>query len=54
MSQGRLPLGNLLIHFSFLHHFQVPVTFATSKSDLLAKSGEFKDRLKTKTPYFTK
>lgn len=44
MRQKSLPLGNLLIHFPFsLFH----VTFATSKSDLLAESGEFKDRLKT-------
>jgi len=54
MSQARLPLGNLLIHFPFSHCFPVSVTFVTFISDLLAKSEEFKGRLKTTPSCFFK
>lgn len=53
MGQGRLPLGNLLIHFPFLP-FPSSCHFCSIQSDLLAESGEFKDRLKTTIPCFTK
>lgn len=54
MSQERLLLSNLLIRVPFSHCFHVPVTFVTSKSDLLAELGEFKDKLKTTIPCFIK